>query len=148
MGMQSDAMIKVVPFDTEAANRVKKIDITEYNFVYGWKESYGSLLYSKVVGIGFGTSDFNELMDEIKTALGDKGFAYLVQVCNEDEPEGTTLFYLGDKIKEQRFYGMDYLDFEDEDANRFECEDDLFIPKKSWKLSKKEKEMLALHPLS
>ena len=133
MGMRSSAYLHVRPFNNEAAQRVKEIDISEYNLYDGWEEEKDGLLYSITSDdLAYGRNNFDELMEKIKAALQDDGMAYLVELCKEDVPSGWTYFYLGDAIRYVVFEDL----YEDEDEDEeLDCEDDMFVPKLNWKES-------------
>ena len=152
MGMNSNVFLSVTTFKPEANEKVKSIDLSEYN-LDGWEEEDNEI-YCRTEDLAFGRNDFCELMGKIKEALGKDGKAYLAELCMEDDPEGTVYFYIGGKVRYKTFSENDFEDFE-ETFEWPDVEDDIFIPSIEWdptyvvyddekevKFTKKEKEVL------
>ena len=130
MGMNSNVFLKVKAFNAETAQKVKSIDISEYN-LDGWEENEELELYCRSEDMAYGRNDFRELLSKIGEALGKEGKAYLAEVCMEDVPEGTVYFYIGDRVRYKTFNEFDFEDFE-ETFEWPDCEDDIFIPTLEW----------------
>ena len=161
MGMLSTVELKVRPFNEETKEKVKAIDLHEYNLL-DWSES-GSLLVMEFDNVAAGRNDFAELMEKIAAALNGEGMAYLIEYVEEDVPYATTYYYQGNGVKDKSFEsdsGMDLYDMQEEMGEDADIDDvleaakekrhDSYIPRASWargkKFSAEEKELLKKYP--
>lgn len=161
MGMSSTVELKVRPFNEETKEKVKAIDLGEYNLL-DWSES-GSLLVMEFDNVAAGRNDFAELMEKIAAALNGEGMAYLIEYVEEDVPYATTYYYQGNGVKDKSFESdpdMDLYDMQEEMGEDADIDDvleaakekrhDSYIPRASWargkKFSAEEKELLKKYP--
>ena len=101
MGLDSDARLRVRTLNNQTKERVKAIDLSDYNLC-GWSEKE-DLLYCDDYNLAAGRNDFLGLMERIGEALQGEGLAYLVETVEEDVPFAFTFCSQGDKVHVIRF---------------------------------------------
>ena len=99
MGMWSMVRIHAETENKEQMKLSRALDVHDYGWgketgmnpnILDWEESLKSF-------------DAEEVIQQMMDILADQGKAYIIVNCEEDIPECTTYYYLGDGVKQVHF---------------------------------------------
>ncbi len=107
MGFYIECFISIKAFTPEACEKVKEINLEEYNLTGSLRNRDKYFSYSGSTEDPF---EARRLIKDIVDVLDGEGRASVTYKCTEDIAEAYTYFYLGDGIKAAYFSSGEYAD--------------------------------------